>query len=116
MAPDADQLRQRKQQQQQQQLRGDDALTSSSNSSFSDDDDNRIIGKTLEQLRNHEVCIDGVIYDLTSFDHPGGESILIFGGNDVSVQYRMIHPYHTNKHLEKMKKTGKVADYTTECV
>ena len=46
--------------------------------------------------------------------HPGGESIEIFGGNDVAATYRMIHPYHTSKHLEKMEKVGTVADYVSE--
>jgi acyl-lipid (7-3)-desaturase (Delta-4 desaturase) len=107
MPPDADKLRQR-----QHKVIGEQGRTATA---FHDDDDSdRVIGSTLDQLRSNEVCIDGVIYDLTSFHHPGGESFLLFGGNDVSVQYRMIHPYHTNKHLEKMKKTGKVADYTSE--
>ena len=57
----------------------------------------------LKDLAGKEVVIDGVIYDLTDFKHPGGDSVLIFGGNDVTVQYRMIHPYHTKKHLEKMR-------------
>jgi fatty acid desaturase (delta-4 desaturase) len=51
---------------------------------------------------------------LTNFHHPGGESINVFGGNDVTVQYKMIHPYHTSKHLEKMKRVGKVADFAPE--
>jgi acyl-lipid (7-3)-desaturase (Delta-4 desaturase) len=102
MPPDADKLRLRKQQ----PLGAGEELINSSNS-------DRVVTK-LEQLLNHEVCIDGVIYDLRGFDHPGGESIMIFAGNDVTVQYRMIHPYHTGKHLEKMKKVGKVADYMSE--
>ena len=40
--------------------------------------------------------------------HPGGDSVLLFGGNDVTVQYKMIHPYHTSKHLEKMAVMGKI--------
>ena len=68
----------------------------------------------LQHLKPTEVCIDGVIYDLSGFDHPGGESIHVFGGNDVTVQYKMIHPYHTDKHLQKMSRVGKVADYVAE--
>ena len=68
----------------------------------------------MDKLKSTEVCIDGVIYDLTDFYHPGGESINVFGGNDVTVQYKMIHPYHTEKHLAKMKRVGKVADYAPE--
>jgi acyl-lipid (7-3)-desaturase (Delta-4 desaturase) len=108
MGPDADKLRQRNTKQR--QIHGGGIVESGELTSTNND---RVISK-LDGLRNHEVCIDGVIYDLTSFDHPGGESILIFGGNDVTVQYKMIHPYHTSKHLEKMKKVGKVADYTSE--
>jgi cytochrome b involved in lipid metabolism len=50
---------------------------------------------TLKGLRGNEVCIDGIIYDITSFDHPGGETIRVFGGNDATTQYKMIHPYKT---------------------
>jgi fatty acid desaturase (delta-4 desaturase) len=69
---------------------------------------------TLKSLQPNEVAIDGVIYDLTSFEHPGGESIYIFGGNDATTQYKMIHPYHTSKHLEKMQRVGTVPDYHSE--
>lgn len=69
---------------------------------------------TLKSLKETEIAIDGVIYDIADFDHPGGESIMMFGGNDVTVQYKMIHPYHTSKHLEKMKRVGTVPDYTSE--
>lgn len=69
---------------------------------------------SLESLKGTEVCVDGVIYDLDGFDHPGGGSILVFGGNDVTVQYHMIHPYHTSKHLKRMKRVGTVLDYECE--
>jgi len=62
----------------------------------------------LKDIKSTDVVIDSVIYDLKSFHHPGGETILLFGGNDVTVQYKMIHPYHTSKHLEKMTVVGKV--------
>jgi acyl-lipid (7-3)-desaturase (Delta-4 desaturase) len=68
----------------------------------------------LKLLRACEVVIDGIIYDITSFQHPGGDSINIFGGNDATVAYKMIHPYHTKKHLEKMKVLGTVPDYYCE--
>lgn len=68
----------------------------------------------VKDIKSTEVVIDGTIYDLTSFKHPGGESVLLFGGNDVTVQYKMIHPYHTRHHLEKMKATGKVSDSESE--
>lgn len=62
----------------------------------------------LKSIKGTEVVIEGTIYDLTSFNHPGGDSVLLFGGNDVTVQYKMIHPYHTRHHLEKMKAVGKI--------
>jgi fatty acid desaturase (delta-4 desaturase) len=99
MAPDADKLRQRKTQEV-----DDAAATEATNERIS----------TLKSLGGTEVAIDGAIYDIADFNHPGGESILLFGGNDVTVQYKMIHPYHTDKHLEKMKQVGTIADYTTE--
>ena len=70
--------------------------------------------RSLKHLRGNEVAINGTIYDITNFVHPGGEVIEFFGGNDVTVQYTMIHPYHTSKHLEKMKAVGKLVDYVSE--
>eukprot|EP00535_Pseudo-nitzschia_heimii_P010006 CAMPEP_0197179426 /NCGR_PEP_ID=MMETSP1423-20130617/4380_1 /TAXON_ID=476441 /ORGANISM="Pseudo-nitzschia heimii, Strain UNC1101" /LENGTH=455 /DNA_ID=CAMNT_0042629337 /DNA_START=24 /DNA_END=1388 /DNA_ORIENTATION=- len=69
---------------------------------------------TLKGLANNEICIDGIIFDISSFEHPGGDSIKLFGGNDVTNQYKMIHPYHTAKHLEKMRLVGKIPDYAPE--
>ncbi len=69
---------------------------------------------SVKDIKGNEVVIDGIIYDLDSFNHPGGDSFKVFGGNDVTVQYKMIHPYHTRHHLEKMKVTGKVNDATQE--
>jgi fatty acid desaturase (delta-4 desaturase) len=68
---------------------------------------------TNRPLKPTEISISGNIYDITNFIHPGGNVIQFFGGNDVTVQYKMIHPYHTEKHLEKMKLVGKV-DYKSE--
>ena len=70
--------------------------------------------RSMKHLKGHEVAIDGTIYDITDFVHPGGEVVKFFGGNDVTVQYKMIHPHHTGKHLEKMKAVGKVVDYQAE--
>mmetsp|Transcript_9954 Transcript_9954/g.13939 ORF Transcript_9954/g.13939 Transcript_9954/m.13939 type:complete len:468 (-) Transcript_9954:114-1517(-) len=67
-----------------------------------------------KNLASTEIAIDGVIYDLTGFKHPGGDVVHLFGGNDVTVQYRMIHPRHNDKHLEKMTRVGKVSDYKPE--
>mmetsp|Transcript_24824 Transcript_24824/g.43546 ORF Transcript_24824/g.43546 Transcript_24824/m.43546 type:complete len:466 (-) Transcript_24824:56-1453(-) len=104
MAPDAEKIRQRK-----------TVLTTGAEGeglSSNEETVERIV--TLKGLRGNEVCIDGFVYDITSFDHPGGESINIFGGNDATTQYKMIHPYHTTKHLEKMKVVGRVPDYVSE--
>ncbi|KAG7347050.1 fatty acid desaturase [Nitzschia inconspicua] len=104
MAPDADKLRLRK------------SVLSSGQPGIDDHGREETIDRlvTLKSLRGNEVCIDGVIYDITSFDHPGGETIRVFGGNDATIQYKMIHPYHTAKHLEKMKVVGRVPDYVSE--
>ena len=102
MAPDADKVRQRRPR----------IVSADLGQSVPDSKVERLA--TVKELRGNEVCIDGVIFDISSFDHPGGESIKMFGGNDVTVQYKMIHPYHTSHHLEKMKAVGKVADYAPE--
>lgn len=94
MAPDADKVRLRKA-----------VLTTGQHHNAVDSHGEETVERlvTLKGLRGNEVCIDGVIYDITSFDHPGGDTIRVFGGNDATTQYKMIHPYHTSKHLEKMK-------------
>lgn len=104
MAPDADKLRQRV------------PVLGNNNDKSSAGTDAATEQKvaSLKALRPTEVVIDGVIYDIASFDHPGGDSIHVFGGNDATVQYKMIHPYHTKKHLEKMKRVGVVPDYFCE--
>jgi fatty acid desaturase (delta-4 desaturase) len=104
MAPNADQNRLR------QRLHKHDADQHES----SDDAMTRSNVKSLKDIKSTEVVIDGVIYDLKSFNHPGGDSVLVFGGNDVTVQYKMIHPYHTSKHLEKMKVVGAVTNVQQE--
>lgn len=70
--------------------------------------------RSLKGLKGSEIAIEGNIYDINDFVHPGGEVIKFFGGNDVTVQYKMIHPHHTGKQLEKMKMVGKVVDYVPE--
>ena len=97
MAPNASQLRQR-----------------GNHSSALEDEATQPTTLSLKQIKSTEVVIDNVIYDLKSFKHPGGDSVLLFGGNDVTVQYKMIHPYHTAKHLEKMRVVGKVNDVQHE--
>ncbi len=72
--------------------------------------------RSLKGLKGNEIAIEGIIYDIAQFVHPGGNIINFFGGNDVTVQYKMIHPYHTAKHMEKMKVVGRVCDYEPEYV
>ena len=77
-------------------------------------DESTVLLRSTKALKGNEVAIDGIIYDIADFIHPGGEVVKFFGGNDVTVQYKMIHPHHTSKHLEKMKMVGKVVDYEPE--
>lgn len=101
MPPDADKLRQRK------------AVPSTP----LDEDSTAATAErlcSLANLKTTEICIEGVIYDISDFEHPGGDSIQVFAGNDVTIQYKMIHAYHTSKHLDTMKRVGKVTDYETE--
>ena len=69
---------------------------------------------SIQNLKDTEVAIDGIIYDLNDFDHPGGNSLFIFGGNDVTVLYNMIHPTHTHHHLKKLTQVGRVSDWKKE--
>lgn len=46
-------------------------------------------GITIESLSGDEVAIDGIVYTLNDFNHPGGDQIKLFGGNDVTVQYKV---------------------------
>ena len=43
-----------------------------------------------KSLKGHEIAVDGIVYDISDFKHPGGDAIKMFGGNDVSVQYRCV--------------------------
>jgi len=70
--------------------------------------------KPLAKLAGNEVAIDGFIYDISDFKHPGGNTIKLFGGNDVTVQYKMIHPHHGSKQVEKMRLVGKIDNYVPE--
>eukprot|EP00543_Licmophora_paradoxa_P007245 CAMPEP_0202443846 /NCGR_PEP_ID=MMETSP1360-20130828/3017_1 /ASSEMBLY_ACC=CAM_ASM_000848 /TAXON_ID=515479 /ORGANISM="Licmophora paradoxa, Strain CCMP2313" /LENGTH=73 /DNA_ID=CAMNT_0049059653 /DNA_START=36 /DNA_END=254 /DNA_ORIENTATION=+ len=73
MAPDADKIRQRK-------TAATTIVADTTGAAGGADEDeatqNRI--STLKGLKGNEVAIDGVIYDITSFYHPGGEAIEIF--------------------------------------
>jgi cytochrome b involved in lipid metabolism len=103
MAPDEDKLRRRV------------IINSIHSGTLHGNDENELVTtKKTSELKQNEVAIDGVVYDLTSFNHPGGGSIMIFGGNDVTVTYKMIHPHHSSKNLEKMKKVGVLTDYKAE--
>lgn len=112
MPPDADKLRQRNKAAPTTLGEGSPASLSTSATNGGATEEERIC--SLSKLKTTEVAINGTIYDISDFDHPGGDQILMFGGNDVTIQYNMIHPYHTTKHFDKMKKVGTVADYTSE--
>ena len=58
-------------------------------------------------IPENTVAIDGFIYSLEGWNHPGGQQIMIFGGNDVSVYYKMIHPFHNDNMRNKMPLVGK---------
>ncbi|KAI2512662.1 desaturase [Fragilaria crotonensis] len=70
--------------------------------------------KDANDLTGNLIAIDGIVFTLDHFNHPGGEQIKLFGGNDVTVQYKMIHPHHTSKHLNKLKIVGKLAKSDNE--
>lgn len=100
MAPDAEKIQQQKQKQ-------NEALISSTEVTTV---------RSLDSMKSHEICIDGVVYSLLNFDHPGGDQIHLFGGNDVTIQYKMIHPHHSTKgtELSKLTKVGVVPNYDCE--
>jgi len=70
----------------------------------------------VRKIELDEVVIDGGVYKIDSFNHPGGDSVRMFGGNDVTAQYKMMHPYHSERQLEKMKKVGTMSDWKTEFI
>ena len=57
--------------------------------------------KDANDLSGNLTAIHGIVFSLDGFNHPGGEQIELFGGNDVTVQYKMIHLHHTSKQLKK---------------
>mmetsp|Transcript_50072 Transcript_50072/g.73545 ORF Transcript_50072/g.73545 Transcript_50072/m.73545 type:complete len:459 (+) Transcript_50072:25-1401(+) len=64
-----------------------------------------------KELTEDVVAIDGIVYSILGWDHPGGDQIKLFGGNDVTVQYRMIHPFHVASLVDKMPKVGTLKNY-----
>ena len=92
--------------------------------SVDDVDDNHVIFEGLAMISTHAfdfacltrtiagsicnrlVCYAGFVYDMTDFQHPGGDVVNLFGGCDVSVAYRMIHAFHdsSGKRLKKSLK------------
>jgi hypothetical protein len=80
----------------------DSSLSGTSSTSCSSSDyDHRPPRSSVRLLRPNEVAIDGIIYDIESFQHvhPGGaDVIMMFGGRDATVAYRMIHPHHPTDH------------------
>lgn len=67
--------------------------------------------KSVDDLSEFEVAIDGIVYDISAFHHPGGEIIKMFGGNDVSNVYKFNHLYHSPRSLDKLKKVGILLNY-----
>lgn len=67
--------------------------------------------KTVDDLSENEIAIDGIVYNINGFEHPGGEIIKMFGGNDVSNVYKYNHLYHSPKALEKLKQVGVLMHY-----
>lgn len=90
---------------------GNLAVTSSEESNITDNgiliDKKSVAGKENLNIQSNQIVIDGVIYSLDNFYHPGGDSIKMFGGNDATVMYKMIHPHHTKEyHTKKMTKVS----------
>lgn len=67
-----------------------------------------LLVETEKDLHEDHISIDGVVYSLKGWDHPGGEQIKLFGGNDVTVQYKMIHPFHAASLVKKMPRVGRL--------
>jgi Cytochrome b5-like Heme/Steroid binding domain len=115
MAPDADQLRRRvpcSQQGQQEVL--EPARESSLHPAASS-----VVPPLLSSLRPNEVAIDGIVYDLDSFKdiHPGGRVVMMFGGTDATVAYRMIHPHHPTGNVllaTKLQSLATIPNYEAE--
>jgi acyl-lipid (7-3)-desaturase (Delta-4 desaturase) len=70
--------------------------------------------KNANDLSGNLIAIDGIVFNLDGFNHPGGEQIKLFGGNDVTVQYKMIHPHHTAKQLKKLTVVGSLTNSDNE--
>jgi fatty acid desaturase (delta-4 desaturase) len=66
-----------------------------------------------ESLSKHSnlIAIEDSVYDLTLFNHPGGDDIRIFGGHDVTPHYRSLHPNHNSDHYKKVLNNCKVGNY-----
>jgi fatty acid desaturase (delta-4 desaturase) len=67
----------------------------------------------MTDIADHQVQLEGVIYDLREFSkvHPGGSnSLVIFGGKDATIHYRMLHPHHRIRtHILDKYKVSSVA-------
>lgn len=72
------------------------------------------IYKCESELPDNTIAIDGVVYLLDDWEHPGGNQIRLFGGNDVSVQYRMIHAFHGEETRKVMPVVGKLLNYNKD--
>ena len=103
MAPDADKLR----------LQSGNVIVEENDA----EDGNEIelpVFKNAQGLLGNLIAIDGIVFNLDGFNHPGGGQIKLFGGNDVTVQYKMIHPHHTGEQLKKLTVVGTLAKSDTE--
>jgi fatty acid desaturase (delta-4 desaturase) len=67
-----------------------------------------------KDLAENVIAIDGIVYSIDGWEHPGGDQIRLFGGNDVSVQYRMIHTFHNKYMINKMPKIGILKNYRND--
>jgi fatty acid desaturase (delta-4 desaturase) len=67
-----------------------------------------------KDLSENVIAIDGIVYSIDGWEHPGGDQIRLFGGNDVSVQYRMIHTFHNKYMINKMPKIGILKNYRND--
>ena len=61
-------------------------MTNKLNSSAS----NLVEYDSLSAIPRDSFVLDGLVYTLNGFEHPGGDIIELFGGTDATVPYRMV--------------------------
>ena len=104
MAPDADKVR----------IQRRNVSSMEENKAEGGDEIELSVFKNANDLSGNLIAIDGIVFNLDGFNHPGGEQIKLFGGNDVTVQYKMIHPHHTAKQLKKLTVVGSLTNSDNE--